>query len=719
MQSVNFTLSNFDNIEKSKDTFDEKMVEPLLTLFRDKFKVDACFIALVVEDTYELVIGKNSVIAGAEQFVRIYHLGKEGYEKLFKNYDEDLICDHANSILAGESILHYGVFRDDGTLDGIVGFADFHNKERVWTKDEKSALSKLGKTLRLAVLYEKLRIQSKEQISRLRNEFKDQINIITAATSDYSSIFLIDYDTLVQTVYYTNGRYRAILDISARELYYPKSAQLAVYASVYKDDRKRVLEAVEINNVKARLAADGYYTVNFRRYIDDELDFAAYKYSLIELSNKKYIVLSIKEVTESTAVPNELTNYDELTGLFTKDEFMKRCEEKISLTKNLSNLYMIAFDVDNITKYNAYFGMANGNVLLKHIASILKTLSEKLDVIYCRLGADRFAILADADFKKVEELIINIKSNIKLFNPRFFINLAFGISTVEDRQTPIVAILERAISASKECKYKYEPAYSIYTKTINKKRVFDIYIIEHMEEALKSNKIIPYYQPVFDISNNKELVSFEELVRWNADKTIFEANKFIEIFDITKYIYHMDVKIWEDCIKLLKREIEKGKKVYPISFNICDDYIYYDELPETLNKLIKRHSIKPELIYLEINEKALLKNESSTEVIKKLKDIGFKITLDNFTASISLLNEKLFDRIKIDSLNFDLDKDNSKIILKNIFNLANELKIDLVATKVENEKTFNFLKENGVKYIQGFYLAKPMPEDKVFEEFDI
>ena len=714
MQSVNFTLSNFDNIEKSKDTFDEKMVEPLLTLFRDKFKVDACFIALVVEDTYELVIGKNSVTKDAEQFVRIYHLGKEGYEKLFKNYDEDLICDHANSILDGESILHYGVFRDDGTLDGIVGFADFHNKNRVWTKEEKTSLAKLGKTLRLAVLYEKIRIQSKEQISRLRNEFKDQINIITSATSDYSSIFLIDYDTLVQTLYYSNGRYKAILDIATRELYYPKSANLAIYASVYKDDRKRVLEAMDINNVKARLAADGYYTVNYRRYFDDELDYAAFKFSLIELNNKKYIVLAVKEVTESSNQDGNFTNYDELTGLFTKDEFMKRCEEKMSLTKDYSNLYMIAFDVDNITSYNAYFGVMNGNILLKHIASILKTLSEKFDAIYCRLGADRFAIFVEEDFKKIDELIINIKSNIRLFNPKFYVNLSFGVAHVENN-IPTSAVLERAIAASRTIKYKYEPMYSVYTKTINKKREIDHFIIENMDVDLKNHKILPYYQPVIDLDKNM-ISSLETLVRWETKDKLLEAKEFLEVFKITRYIYKLDYQIWEDAIKLIKDNMQNKKDVYPISLNICDDYIIYDNLPDTLNKLIKRYNIAPELVNLELREKNLLKNiDKALPIIKTLKANGFNIVLDNFTSAISLLNEEIFDYIKIDMSSYDLNKNNSKIILKNIFNLANSLNIKIIAAKVEDESTLNFLKENNIKYAQGYYFSNAKPKEEIFK----
>ena len=44
MQSVNFALLNFYNLKKSKDFFDENMVDPLLTLFRDKFKLDAAFV---------------------------------------------------------------------------------------------------------------------------------------------------------------------------------------------------------------------------------------------------------------------------------------------------------------------------------------------------------------------------------------------------------------------------------------------------------------------------------------------------------------------------------------------------------------------------------------------------------------------------------------------------------------------------------------------------
>lgn len=711
MQSVNFALLNFYNIEKSKDTFDEKMVEPLLTLFRDKFKLDACFIALVIEDTYELVIGKNSVTEDSEHFVRIYNLGKEGYERLFKNYDEDLICSHANSILDGESILHYGVFRDDKTLDGIVGFADFHNKKRVWTKEEKDSLIKLGRTLRLAVLYEKVKIQSKQQISRLRNEFQDQINIITSATSDYSSIFLIDYDTLVQTLYYSNGRYKAILDVATKELYYPKSATLAIYASVYKDDRKRVLEAANINNVKARLAADGIYTINYRRFIDDELDYAAFRYTLITLDNKKMIVLSIKEISEQHNDTSKESNYDALTGLFTKEEFLKRCEEKISLAKDLSKLHMVAFDVDRITQYNSYFGMNAGNILLKHIASTLMTLSEKTDAVYCRLGADRFALLVNGDMDELEELIKDIKSNIKFFNPKFFVNLSFGICNIDNKLTPVAALIDGALSAIKEIKYKYDLPYNIYNDIIIQQRKNDQHILTNMEDAVKNHKIVPYYQPVYDLNDNK-LKAVEVLARWIEETKVVEISNFIELFVNTGYIYTMDVSIWEDSIKFLKEKLTKDPS-YTISLNINDSYIRYKELPETLIKLAKRHNVPNKSICLEINESVLLENANAKSIVKVLKDAGFNIIIDNFKAAISLLDESLYDYIKIDISKFNLDNENDKLILKSILDLTNSLKVNVIVSKVETKKQEAFIKENNVKYAQGFYYNKALSEKEI------
>ncbi len=710
MQSVNFALLNFYNIENSKDTFDESMIEPLLNLFKEKYKLDACFIALIIDDTYELVIGKNSVNKEFENFVKIYNLGQIGYQKLFKNYDDNFLCNHANTILDGESILHYGVFRDDKTLDGIVGFADFHNNNRIWTKEERESLIKLGRTLRLAVLYEKVKLQSKQQLSKLKNEFNEEINIITSVTSEYSSIFLIDYDTLVQTLYYTNGKYKTILDIVQKELYYPKSTVLAVYASVYKDDRKRVLEATEINNVKSRLAADGIYTVNYRRYIDDVLDYAAFRYSLITINNKKMIVLSIKEITDPCNEKEE-SEYDNLTGLFTKEEFLRRCEDKVSLTKDLSKLHMIVFDVDRITQYNAYFGMENGNILLKHIASTLKTLTEKSDSIYCRLGADRFAILLNSEINELEELIKNIKSNIRYFNPKFIVNLSFGICNVESKNTPIVAVIDGALSAIKGSKYKYNKLYQMYDEGIFQQRKNDKFILDNMENALKENKIVPYYQPLYDIVNNK-VISFEALARWQEADEIINISEFLDLFITTNYIYNMDILMWDNIIKYLKYREQNNLAMYSVDVNVCDEYITYKQLPETLNTIIKRYNIDANLINLEINEKAFINNfNDAIETVKKLKEYGFKIVIDNFVSAINLLSNPIFDAIKINMSKFDIEKD--KVILNSIFNLANSLNVDVIAFKVEDENVYNFIKESNVKYAQGFYFNKALSENEI------
>ena len=106
--------------------------------------------------------------------------------------------------------------------------------------------------------------------------------------------------------------------------------------------------------------------------------------------------------------------------------------------------------------------------------------------------------------------------------------------------------------------------------------------------------------------------------------------------------------------------------------------------------------------------------EKIIHFITKLNSYGVKILIDDFGtgySNFSYFSDFDINYLKIDgSITKEITTNPKKLhIFKSIFNFSQGMKIDNIAEFVENKEIFEKLKEIGVKYAQGYYIAKPKP----------
>ncbi len=110
--------------------------------------------------------------------------------------------------------------------------------------------------------------------------------------------------------------------------------------------------------------------------------------------------------------------------------------------------------------------------------------------------------------------------------------------------------------------------------------------------------------------------------------------------------------------------------------------------------------------------------EHSTMILNQLKQLGIKLSMDDFGkgySSLSYLKHLPIDTIKIDKSFVDdiLDCANQGSIVKAIIDIGNSMNFTVIAEGIETEKQTNFLIENGCKVGQGYYYSKPVPADEL------
>ena len=190
---------------------------------------------------------------------------------------------------------------------------------------------------------------------------------------------------------------------------------------------------------------------------------------------------------------------------------------------------------------------------------------------------------------------------------------------------------------------------------------------------------------------------------------------FIEILEQAGLIHELDMYIWECAVSQLAKWKDTKLNDLSISVNMSAKDFFSLDVYEVLTALIDKYNVEAKKLRLEITETCLLEEpESSDRVIRKLRERGFLVEIDDFGkgfSSISMLKQIQADVLKIDiSLLHEIEgKTRSNIILRSIINMAYDLGMEVISEGVENDKQLEELCDMGCHFFQGFFFYKPLP----------
>ncbi|MEG2014612.1 MAG: EAL domain-containing protein, partial [Clostridia bacterium] len=410
-----------------------------------------------------------------------------------------------------------------------------------------------------------------------------------------------------------------------------------------------------------------------------------------------------------------LAEYDDLTGIFNKTKFFEETRKMIDANPN-DTFAFLRFDVDRFQLINSFFGMAEGDKLLKYIASNLAKDAQKCEkATYGRVGSDIVGFCLPYDKEKVEGMVRQSKKTLAQYNTNYDIVPSIGICIVEDSSISVEEMYNRATLASKTCKGNYVDFYAYYNESMSVSLTIEQEITNEMNFALENEQFEIYLQPQYNIHTNLPCGA-EALVRWNHPKKgLIMPDSFIPIFERNGFITKLDYYVWEQTCKCLCSRKSKGIKPYPISVNVSRVNLYNPNLPETLLSLVEKYGVDPALLHLELTESAYTDNPTAMKkTMEQLQSYGFIIMMDDFGSgysSLSLLKDIAIDVLKID-MHFLSQADTpgrGENIIASIIRMAKWLNIPVIAEGAETAEQVDFLRSVGCDYVQGFYFARPMP----------
>lgn len=422
---------------------------------------------------------------------------------------------------------------------------------------------------------------------------------------------------------------------------------------------------------------------------------------------------SVNQGKLNGVVVDYLATYDELTGIYNKQAFYAKTKEML-LDNPDKNFDLLRINIERFKVLNDLFGESTGDKLLRYIGKFLKEINLPL-CVSGRLYADNFVVCYEAGKGDSRRMI----NTLQMVADSFAINnrtiLSFGLYRIDDKTLPVSVMCDRANMALWKAKGNFKNPYCEYDEKMRQQVLKEQKIINAMEMAIQNKEFTLYLQPKYDIEKGT-IIGAEALVRWISQENGFiSPGDFIPVFENNGFVYEVDKFIWEESCRYLRKWLDEGREVHPISVNVSRIDLYDPKLVQHLVDLREKYQLPSQYLELEITESAYTEDpEQIITITRQLREAGFVILMDDFGTGYSSLN--MLKDIQIDVLKLDMgflkSSDYSAKggnILTAILKMAESLKMQTIAEGVETKEQVEFLKSIGCKYVQGFYYSKPLP----------
>lgn len=379
--------------------------------------------------------------------------------------------------------------------------------------------------------------------------------------------------------------------------------------------------------------------------------------------------------------------------------------------KTMENPKIFVIRIDDYINTLSYYGNEIFNKVLIIFSDLLRDFSEQRNMEAYKISDSQFAVCGDSDlfFEDYERIA---KDMIDSFKRRSIevdkdericvevrCTIGFCIEKEDTLNKALVALNEASI-AHKDFLCYFENINDMYKY---KSRVENSSLIQN---AILNNKVVPYYQPIFD--KDKNIVKYETLVRIKSDKGgIILPGIFLKDSKYIKRYSEIEKILIEKSLIALK---ENPDVTISINLSIVD--MTDGDVSIFLMDMLRKLQISDRLIFEILEDENITDSQRVNSFLDKARKMGVRIAIDDFGSGYSNFSYILKlkpDYLKIDgSIIKNIDKDeDSYAIAGAIVAFAKKLGIKTIAEFVHSKEVFDICVALRVDEFQGFYLSDP------------
>lgn len=444
--------------------------------------------------------------------------------------------------------------------------------------------------------------------------------------------------------------------------------------------------------------------------------------NLLDEPSIEGIVINFRDITRRVEIEKQMayiSTHDELTGLPNRNYFKKKLKlQCIHAKKTKTKFAVMMLDIVGFRYINDALGYLFGDQLVVKISEKLKSYVND-EHFLCRYSGDKFAIIVQStgaieEFENVAKSIIDLFSQTsKVDKYEIDVNISIGVR-IYNEDKDIDSLIKHAEMALFWAKNQGKNIYKFYSSELNIQNYKQFELRNDLGKALENNQLRVCYQPIISLRTN-EILAAEALVRWeHPNWGMVSPNEFISFAEETGFIINIGEWVFREVCQNYRQWVDKGLPNIKVSVNISSIQFFENNFIQNILNTLNEFKLEPNFLIIEITESIfMLKVNKVISDIKKLQSLGIQVALDDFGTGFSSL--AYFKSFNIDILKIDgsfirsviLDE-TSNIITKTIIELAEKLKIKLVAEGIEKHEQLNYLKELSCYAGQGYIYSKPL-----------
>jgi diguanylate cyclase (GGDEF)-like protein len=432
-------------------------------------------------------------------------------------------------------------------------------------------------------------------------------------------------------------------------------------------------------------------------------------------------------VAERTRQLHHLAHHDPLTQLPNRRQLSARLGGALArAASNDQKLGLLFVDVDNFKSINDTLGHNYGDRVLQGISERLQAAA-KGRALLARLGGDEFTILLE-DVESVEdvesyaaEIVATLQQPLTIDGRLLATSASVGASLYPDHAEDAEQLLRAADVALFRAKELGRNRYTLYKPALYDAAAQRFRLEQSLRRAVENGDLMLMFQPQIAL-HTFEVTGLEALLRWRKpDGRIATAMEFIHIAEKTGLIHELTDWVLRSATSTVAAWRAQGWHRASVAINISAPQFFESDFCEHIARALEVTGLPASALELELTETVFQTGPTTVDSLRRLRDMGVSIALDDFGigySSLTSLEQLPITRVKLDRMLVEGVDSNprSAAIVRSIVALCHGLGLQVIAEGVERPAQLEFLSHCGPIGVQGYLLAYPVENQDAEKE---
>ncbi|MBR0552071.1 putative bifunctional diguanylate cyclase/phosphodiesterase [Stakelama marina] len=422
-----------------------------------------------------------------------------------------------------------------------------------------------------------------------------------------------------------------------------------------------------------------------------------------------------------------LAMFDPVTGLPNRVSFRRNCERQLAELPRDGKAALFFVDLDRFKTVNDTLGHATGDALLGMVANRLRAVADRYAAttgaapLIGRLAGDEFTLFFGAVANAGEAsrigrgILFAMNEPFDIAEQEITVGASVGIAMRPDHGATLADLMRAADAAMYRAKAAGRGRVEHFSDNLAAEIADSIQLESDLREAIDQQQFGLVFQPQISVRRG-EIVAAEALLRWRHPDGERLPASFIRRAEETGLIVEIGDWVVAEVAKTITRWADAGVE-QRLAINVSQRQLDHVAFFRGLRQAMQNARAPAAMLELEISETLAMNcNEDVIDAIAALRRDGATISIDDFGtgySNLARLRELPLDRVKLDPSMIAnvVESTEARAVIQAVISLVHGLQYEVVAEGIESSAQAKVLGVIGCDVLQGYAVARPMPED--------